>query len=107
MNISAINYGGILAVDKPKPLTPAQIARFRADLSAMPQVEHDTENYFIPNGDGFLYCRKVMRPANIATLGRVHKQEHFYIVAKGRIAIRGPSSDAVPQDRLVLHLPRH
>lgn len=72
-----------------EPLTDAQIARFRAELSALPQVEPETDNYFIPLDAGFLYCRKVSRAAGIATLGRVHKQEHFYIVAKGSIAVRG------------------
>lgn len=77
------------------PLRPEQIAAFRADLSALPQVEPETDNYFIPMGDGFLYCRKVSRPADIATLGRVHKQEHFYIVAKGSIAIRGENGTTI------------
>jgi mannose-6-phosphate isomerase-like protein (cupin superfamily) len=72
-----------------KPLTEKQISNFRAELSLLPQFEPTTENYFIKDGEGFLYCRKVSRPKDIATLGRVHKKEHFYIVAKGRIAIRG------------------
>lgn len=81
------NYGAGLV---PSTLTPAQVAAFRADLSALPQVEPVTENYFIPQEDGtFLYCRKVSRPKDIATLGRVHKQEHFYVIASGSIGLRG------------------
>jgi quercetin dioxygenase-like cupin family protein len=71
-------------------LTPQQVAAFRAELSALPQVEPVTDHYFIPQADGsFLYCRRVARAKDIATLGRVHKQEHFYIVASGSIGIRG------------------
>ena len=75
----------------PGALTAEQVFRFRGELTALPQVEPQTDNYFIPlpDGGGFLYCRKVSRAAGIATLGRVHKQEHFYIIAKGRIALRG------------------
>lgn len=79
-----------------KQLTDEQIQRFRTELSALPQVEPETDNYFIPaDGGGFLYCRKVTRDAGIATLGRVHKKEHFYIVAKGRIAIRGEEGTTI------------
>ena len=71
-------------------LTPESVARFRAELSAQPQFEPVTDNYFIAQDDGtFLYCRKVSRPANVAILGRVHKREHFYIVAAGMIGVRG------------------
>lgn len=80
------NYGDQL---QSAGATSEKIAAFRSELMALPQVEPDTENYFIPLDCGFLYCRKVSRAANIATLGRVHKQEHFYIIAKGKIAVRG------------------
>ena len=102
MNITSFTYGinavanNVAATGWPlenkeiKPLTEEQILNFRAELTKLPQVEPCTDNYFIPlESGGFLYCRKVSRPANIATLGRVHKQEHFYIIAKGKIAIRG------------------
>lgn len=75
---------------QPTGLTIEQVSRFREALSAQPQVEPVTENYFIPQADGtFLYCRKVSRSKDIATLGRVHKQEHFYVVAAGSIGLRG------------------
>ena len=73
-------------------LSDEKISRYRSELSSLPQVEPITDNYFVPFGDSFMYCRKVTRKAGIATLGRVHKQEHMYIVAKGRIAIRGELS---------------
>ena len=78
-----------------RPLTPAQIAGFRAELSALPQIEPETENYFVPTDGGYLYCRKVSRAKDIATLGRIHKQEHFYVIAKGRIAIRGETGTTI------------
>ncbi len=71
-------------------LSAEKIAAYRSELSARPQVQPETENYFVPLEDGgYLYCRKVTRQKDIATLGRVHKKEHLYIVAKGSIAIRG------------------
>ena len=76
-------------------LTPEQVDLWRAGLSAFPQVEPETENYFVPTDGGFLYCRKVTRGKNITTLGRVHKQEHFYIIAKGRIAVSGSAGTTV------------
>lgn len=77
-------------------LTAKQVTAFRADLSALPQVEPTTDNYFIPQHDGtFLYCRRVSRKADVATLGRIHKQEHFYVVAAGCIGIRGEHGTTV------------
>jgi hypothetical protein len=96
MTIDISNGEMTAAVGLTLPLTEKQIAAYRDQLSALPQVEPQTENYFVPQADGtFLYCRKVTRGADIATLGRVHKQEHLYVVAKGRIAIRGETSTTV------------
>jgi hypothetical protein len=92
-----VKYGsgfGVKPVDHGQ-ITPEQVARFRAELSALPQIEPETDNYFIPTDGGFLYCRKVSRSKDIATLGRIHKQEHFYIIAKGCIAIRGESGTTI------------
>lgn len=89
MSMQMTMAAAAVALENNAAASKEQIAAFRHELSALPQVEPDTENYFIPLDGGFLYCRKVSRPANIATLGRVHKQEHFYIVAKGKIAVRG------------------
>lgn len=83
-------YSSVVVEPKSGALTKEQIAHFREELSALPQFEPETEHYFIPaEGGGYLYCRKVSRPAGVATLGRVHKKEHFYIVAKGKIGLRG------------------
>lgn len=95
MEIKPVAGYGSRLPSRVRPLTPEQIARFRTELSALPQVEPETDNYFIPTDGGYLYCRKVSRPAGIATLGRVHKQEHFYIVAKGSIALRGDGGTTV------------
>lgn len=96
MHITPVeNYGATLALPV-RPLTAEQVERFRTELSALPQVEPETENYFVPLEDGgFLYCRKVSRAANIATLGRVHKKEHFYVIAKGRVALRGDGGTTI------------
>ena len=42
-----------------------------------------TEHYF---ADG-MYARKVTRPAGFVIVGKVHKREHFYVVAKGSVLV--------------------
>jgi hypothetical protein len=49
----------------------------------MPQIELQTDHYF---ADG-MYARVVARPAGTLIVGKVHKKEHFYIVAKGKVQI--------------------
>lgn len=34
-----------------------------------------------------MYCRVVSRNAGVTIVGKVHKQEHFYIVAKGSVLV--------------------
>lgn len=55
----------------------------QAHLAQMPQLELPTEHYF---ADG-MYARVLPRPAGTLIVGKVHKREHFYIVAKGRVAV--------------------
>ena len=47
----------------------------------MPQVELVTEHFFVPG----MYCRRVYRPAGTLIVGKVHKQPHFFLCAKGEI----------------------
>lgn len=60
-------------------------------MREMPQAELDTVNYFAHG----LYARVLPRPAGTVIVGKVHKQEHFYIVAKGsvRVACDGEMRD--------------
>jgi len=59
------------------------IYALQAHLSTLPQVELPTEHYF---ADG-MYARVLPRAAGTLIVGKVHKREHFYIVAKGRVAV--------------------
>ena len=47
----------------------------------MPQAELVTEHYFRPG----MYCRKLIRPAGTLIVGKVHKEPHFFLCAKGEI----------------------
>ena len=52
-------------------------------LRTMPQMELPTDHYF---ADG-MYARVVFRPAGTLIIGKVHRKEHFYIVAKGCVQV--------------------
>ena len=58
-----------------------QINRLQAEMVKMPQVELVTEHFFVPG----MYCRRVYRPAGTLIVGKVHKQPHFFLCAKGEI----------------------
>lgn len=49
----------------------------------LPQAELVTDHYF---ADG-MYARVLFRPAGTLIVGKVHKREHFYIVAKGKVQV--------------------
>ena len=66
---------------KNKPVTRDQIDRLQAQMVNMPQLELQTEHYFVPG----MYCRKVFRPAGALIVGKVHKQPHFFLCANGEI----------------------
>ena len=61
--------------------TLAQIERLQREMSALPQLELETEHYF----SGGMYCRKLTRPAGTLIVGKVHKKDHFFLCAKGEI----------------------
>ena len=61
--------------------TRDQIDRLQSEMVKMPQVELQTEHYFVPG----MYCRRVFRPAGTLIVGKVHKQPHFFLCAKGEI----------------------
>lgn len=59
------------------------IVKLQQIMSTMPQLELQTDHYW---ADG-MYCRVVARPKGAVIVGKVHKREHFYIVAKGCVQI--------------------
>jgi mannose-6-phosphate isomerase-like protein (cupin superfamily) len=61
--------------------TLAQIERLQHELAQVPQAELETEHYF----SGGMYCRKLIAPAGLLVVGKMHKKEHFFMCAKGQI----------------------
>ncbi len=80
-----------MQVIKPAASRP-EIDRLQAEVAKLPQYEPVTEHFF----HGGMYCRKVWRDANVLVVGKVHKQEHFYLIVSGRVLIEkveyGPGS---------------
>jgi quercetin dioxygenase-like cupin family protein len=58
-----------------------QIERLQSEMAAMPQAELVTEHSFSPG----MYLRKVYRPAGTLIVGKLHKEPHFFLCAKGEI----------------------
>ncbi len=68
----------------------AAVEKLQNAMWQMPQVELETEHF---NADK-MYCRVVHRPADTTIVGRVHKKEHFYILAQGHILVTDGNSPA-------------
>jgi quercetin dioxygenase-like cupin family protein len=68
-------------IDLPDYVSRDQIERLQAEMSLMPQAELTTEHSFSPG----MYMRKVFRPAGTLIVGKVHKEPHFFLCAKGEI----------------------
>lgn len=63
--------------------TREQIDRLQAEMAKMPQAELETEHFFA-NG---MYARKVFRKAGTLIVGKVHKQEHFFMLMFGELTV--------------------
>ena len=59
------------------------VERLGRAMAEMPQAELDTDHYF---ADG-MYARSLFRPAGTLIVGKVHKKEHFYIIASGCVDV--------------------
>jgi hypothetical protein len=59
------------------------VMALQREVAKLPQVELPTENFF----HGGMLCRKVWRAAGVVIVGRVHKKEHFYLVASGTVLV--------------------
>ena len=60
--------------------TREQIDRLQTEMVKMPQVELQTEHYFVPG----MYCRRVYRPAGTLIVGKVHKHPPLLFMREGR-----------------------
>ena len=71
-----------------QPIDRAAIERLQAAMLKLPQSTKGLEtHHYFANG---MYARELFRPAGTLIVGRVHKQEHFYIVLEGEVTIAGP-----------------
>lgn len=68
-------------LDLPTQVSREQIDRLQAEMVKLPQAELVTEHFFSPG----MYCRRVFRPAGTLIVGKVHKEPHFFLCAKGEI----------------------
>lgn len=64
---------------------PMPMDRLKSELCKLPQYQPETKHYFHAG----MYCREVFRHAGVALVGKVHKKEHFYVVASGTIILNG------------------
>ena len=72
----------LTGAQKPELMRQSVKAIQRA-ISTQPQYEPETHHYF----HGGMYCREVRRCEGALIVGKVHKKEHFYVIASGTIAI--------------------
>ena len=79
-----LTYGsGVFPAAPARPPMRARVEALQAELAKLPQFEPETRHYFHAG----MYCREVFRPAGVLVVGKVHKQEHFYVVASGTVAV--------------------
>jgi len=62
---------------------PSKVWTLQREMAKLPQVQLPTSHFF---ADG-MYCRFLPRPAGTLIVGKVHKREHFYIVATGTVRV--------------------
>jgi hypothetical protein len=60
-----------------------KVDALQVEIAKHPQYEPITSHTF----HGGMYCRQVFRHAGALIVGKVHKKEHFYLIAGGTVAI--------------------
>lgn len=82
MGSFTVTYGPGFRLAKPVDMRK-KVETLQEEISKMPQYEPPTKHYFHAG----MYCREVFRPAGALIVGRVHKKEHFYLIANGTVTI--------------------
>jgi hypothetical protein len=77
-----VTYGPEFTVAAPVDMR-SRVLALQAEVSKMVQYEPITKHTF----HGGMYCREVFRDAGVLVVGKVHKQEHFYLIVSGTVAI--------------------
>jgi hypothetical protein len=78
-----MNTCALLEGVTPQASELAQIKRLEHLVKQMPQVELPTKHLF---ADG-MYARILPRQKGTLIIGKVHRREHFYIVASGKVQV--------------------
>jgi len=79
-----ITYGkGFEIAQEEKIDMRTKVEALQAEISKHEQYEPLTNHTF----HGGMYCREVWRAADVTIVGKVHKKEHFYLVASGTVVI--------------------
>jgi len=68
-------------LELPNYVSREQVERLQEQMAVMPQAELVTEHQFSVG----MYMRKLYRPAGTLIVGKVHKEPHFFLCAKGEI----------------------
>ena len=73
----------------------AAVMRQRIDalqklVERMDQYEPKTKHYFHAG----MYCREVYRDGGVLVVGKVHRKEHFYVIAQGRVLVTDGDGEA-------------
>jgi hypothetical protein len=64
-----------------------KVWRLQREMRKLPQLDlSDATSHYFAQG---MYCRMLEQPEGSTVVGKVHKQEHFLIVAKGSIRVEG------------------
>jgi mannose-6-phosphate isomerase-like protein (cupin superfamily) len=85
-----VHYG--VGFQRPEaPPARMGLDRMRKWLDTQPQYEPETKHYFHAG----MYCREVWRAAGIMVIGKVHKKEHFYVIASGTVAVTTDDGEEV------------
>lgn len=74
--VTANEHAGSVSMD-------TRVQQLEAAMREMPQAVLETFHHF---ADG-MYARVLPRAKGTAIVGKVHKREHFYIVAKGSVKV--------------------
>lgn len=64
-------------------LADSKVWALQREMLKLPQTQLPTSHFF---ADG-MYCRFLPRPRGTLIVGKVHKREHFYIVASGTVRV--------------------
>lgn len=63
----------------------AKVLALQRASAELPQaVDHIRTRHYFADG---MYCREVYRDKHVLIVGKVHKKDHFYIVADGTVAV--------------------